>query len=191
MAKRILILTLPLFVLLIAPGCAPKTKFLKTEMDRLFEKGFVGLDIPEINRIKGEGKNKDYPHTTLDEVWNSVIVVLMQEGFIARLSKDSGIIAVIPPRQNRIERKGRIVNYYTTGGPPLFEPLVILVKKQDHSIRVYLKCIENLNRNVDNPHEKIGFTADEGKIAEIFFGTLTTQIYSSQKWQYLYKGSGN
>lgn len=189
MIKKILILNTFLFILIILFGCVPQPKFIKTEMDQLFEKDFVGLDIPEINKIKVEGKNKDYPYTNFDEVWDSVIIILMQEGFIVHLSKDSGIIAVVPPQQIKVAPKG--FYYYTTGQSPLFEAIALLIEKREEVTTVYLKCMEDLNRKVNKPEEKVGFTADEEKIAEIFFGKLATQIYSSQKWKYLYKQSKN
>ncbi len=116
-------------------------------------------------------------------------------GYGFHSSKESGIIVVIPPQriyQKSIPRgaeKG--FYYYSTGQPPFFEPIAILVENEDDSIKVYLKFIENLNRKVDNPQEKVGYTADEGTIAEIFFEKLATQLYAAQKWKYLYKGSKN
>ncbi len=187
MAKKIIVLSVLLFLLFPFGGCRPK--IVRTELDRLYEKGFAGLDIPEVEKIRAEGKNKSFDYATFDEVWDSAVIVLMQVGFIVRTSKDTGIIVVVPPQRIKTEKHTwGATNYYNVGLLPLLDPVALFVEEGER-ITVYFRFIENLNRRVDKPEEKVGFAADEKMIAEAFWEMLAVQVYAGQKWKYLYKES--
>lgn len=150
-------------------GCAPKKEIVRTELDQLFEKNFEDFVTPDINKIKLEGKSKSFPYVTFDEVWHSAIIVLMQHGIIARAFKDTGVIVTI-----------------TT------PPLVLFIEKGE-VVTGYLHIMDYLYKRIDEP-EKVALRFSIQKKEEIcdsFFDRLSTQIYSSQKWKYLYKGALN
>lgn len=181
MTVKKLVLTIFLFILLTGLfGCGPK--FIKTEMDNLFENNFSNLDIPEIDTIQTDGKSKQYPYATFDEVWESSIVVFMQQGFIVRSLKDSGFLVVIPPQQQQY--KGR--KFFYTGPPPL-----VIYVEEGEAVTVYLDAIKNLYRRIDKPEKNLAeFTPEDmNSIAETFFGQLATQLYAGQKWGYLHRGT--
>lgn len=143
-------------------GCGPKTVNTKTEICRLFETDFGGFTVPEIDKIK-QGEGKSFPYTEFDEVWDSAIIVLMQQGIVLRSSKDSGIIVAI----------GSL-------------PLSIFVERGER-VHVYINVMEDLYKRLDDP-EKIAleFSPDRlDKIYTNFFAKLATQVYAGKKWKYL------
>jgi len=154
-----------LFILFFVPsmffGCAPKV--VTTELDQLFEKDFEGFEVPEISKIKEWGGSKDYPYVTFDDVWESTIIVLMQQGTIVRSSKNTGVIVTI-----------------TT------PPLAVFVEGGE-VIKVYLHWMENLYKRLDKPEMvtvKFEAAAME-KRNKTFFDKLSTQLYSNEKWKWL------
>jgi len=186
MAKKILF-TVVLSTLLFSYGCGPK--FVKTKLDKVYEKGFSNLQVPGIEKIKTEGISKEYPYATFDEVWDASIIVLMQLGFIARLSKEAGMIVVVPPQQTKREKDLLgVFHYCSIGHPPLFNPVALIIEEKTN-IKVYFKFTENLNRKADNPEDKVEVPLDENRVAEAFFAMLTNQLYADKKWRYLFKES--
>lgn len=143
-------------------GCA--TPVVKTELDQLYEKNFEGFEISKIS-VKNEGISKSFPYITFDEVWDAVILVLMQHGVIAHAAKDNGVVAVI-----------------TT------PPMVVFVEKGD-TVTVYLRWMDKLYRRLDKPAlATVKFDSYiKRKFADNVFDTLSTQIYAKGKWKYLYK----
>lgn len=93
-------------------GCSSKSTIIKSELDKLFEKNFEGLEIPDVDWIK-EGELRNYPYKTLDEVWSAAIIEIIQQGIIVHALKDKGIIVVVrePPFALFIEQKEN-VNVY-------------------------------------------------------------------------------
>ncbi|OQX52255.1 MAG: hypothetical protein B5M53_09070 [Candidatus Cloacimonas sp. 4484_209] len=169
MLRKILMLVLPFFALFVFSGCASKPEVIKTRLDQFFERDFKGFEVPEINKIKLAGKGKSFPYATFDEVWHSAIIVLMQQGIVVRLSKESGVIITVttPPLALFVERGGVVT--------------------------VYLHIMDDLYKRVDTP-EKVARRFPIQRKEEIldgFFGMLSTQIYSGKKWKYLYKGPPN
>jgi len=161
MLKNAKILFILFFVFPVFIGCG--TKVIKTELDQLFEKDFEGLTIPEINKIKEEGMNKSFPYASFDKVWDSAITILIQEGIVVRVSKDTGtIITITNP------------------------PLAVCVDRGD-VVNVYLDYMYNLYKEAGNPKA----VASEGtqdlkeKRAKSFFDKLATQLYAEEKWKYL------
>ena len=149
-------------VLHIFSGCA--TPVVKSELDQLYEKNFEGFGMPEITEIRNERISKSFPYTTFDEVWDAVILVLMQHGAIAHAAKDNGVVAVI-----------------TT------PPMVVFVEKGD-TVTVYLRWMDKLYRRLDKPAlATVKFDSYiKRKFADNVFDTLSTQIYAKGKWKYLF-----
>ncbi|MBI4707976.1 MAG: hypothetical protein HY761_08640 [Candidatus Omnitrophica bacterium] len=118
--RRIILLFALGFVGVLFFGCAPTVG--KTELDQHFDNNFEGLIVPDVTEIKSVGKSKSFPYTSFDNVWDSAIKVLMQEGIIVRASKNTGIIVTI--------------------AKPSF---AIFVDRGEEIITVYLKHMENLD----------------------------------------------
>ena len=95
-----------------------------------------------------------------------MIVVLVQHGVILCSSKERGIIVGMEEI-----------------------PLAIHVE-QGEPIHVFINTAKNLYRRVDSPDELVYEPDAEilQKFYEDFLDKLTTQLYSGEKWQYLFKG---
>lgn len=162
MAKTILLVFILFSLLPVFFGCAPKA--VKTELDQLFENDFEGLNVPAVTKIKEDGINKDFPYATFDEVWDSVITVLMQQRIIVRGSKETGTIVTV------------------TG-----TPLVIFVE-QAETVTVHVDCMCNLFKQADDPKAVIPkATLDFKEKTAKFFDKVSTQVYADEKWKYLFK----
>ena len=122
MGRRILLFFALSLMAFIFFGCAPQR--VKTELDQYFDNNFEGLQVPDAAEIKSTGESKTFPHTSFDKVWDSSIIVLMQEGIIVRASKDTGIILTISKSSS-----------------------AIFIDKGAEAITVYLKRIFNLDWN--------------------------------------------
>lgn len=144
-------------------GCSPKV--FKTELDELFENDFEGLNIPENAQIKKEGINKSFPYATFDKVWDSAIIVLMQQRIIVRASKDTGKIV-------------------TVSGTPI----IILVERSE-PVSIYFDCMYYLNKQINNPKAVMPMIEPDfkEKTGKAFFDKVATQVYADEKWKYLYK----
>jgi|SRR3990172_994764 len=143
-------------------GCGPKTVTTTTKMYQLFNTDFRGFAVPEISEIK-QGQGKSFSYAEFDEVWDSAIIVLIQQGILVRSSKNSGTIAAIGtvPLSVVIQR-GRLVN-------------------------VYVKVMDDLYKTLDNP-DKAVWEFDPNQLEAIytdFFSKLATQVYAGKKWRYL------
>jgi hypothetical protein len=76
--KRIWILVVSFLISSLFLGCGSAT--VKT-----------GLKIDKTEEIV---VNKTFPYVTFDEVWDAVILVVMQQGVIVQASKDNAVISV-------------------------------------------------------------------------------------------------
>lgn len=150
---------------LAAFGCA--TTVVTTELDQLYEKNFEGFHFPEASWVK-EGRNKNLPHASFDQVWDSLILVLMQEGTIVRSSKESGKIVAMTSF-----------------------PIAFFVENGEE-VAVYMNWMQHLFKRVDKPDKPIIQLNPSAKdaIANRIFGKLAMQLYSGEKWKWL-KVEGN
>ena len=112
------------FMAILFLGCASKKNIIKTELEQYFDKEFAGLQVPDAGEIRRSGESRSFPYTSFDIVWDSAVIVLMQEGIIARASKDTGIILTISKSSS-----------------------AIFVDKGGEAITVYLKRMHNLDWN--------------------------------------------
>jgi hypothetical protein len=161
MLRKVLILGLLVASLSALVSCASKTA--KTELDLLYESNFEGLSVPTAAEIKRQGEEKQFPHTTLDEVWDSAILVLMQRGVIARSQRDSLVVVSI-------------------AAPP-----AAIFMEEDEGVRVYIYWMQHLYRQVGKPDKMVvEFTPERTQeMTQALFDRLATQVYSGQKWKYL------
>jgi len=135
-----------------------------SELDKLFANDFRDLRIPEVVKIKKMGEKKNFPYVNFNKVWESIILVLMQQGIIVKASKEEGIITAIT-----------------------VPPLTVFIEENNNIVTVYLYWMEELCRRIDKPQEILIKLTPEIKeqMTENFFGQLATQVYASQKWKYL------
>ena len=148
-------------------GCTsnkPKGKIIRTELDVLFAENFYSLKVPDNRWIKERSVSRSFPEATFEQVWDSAIIVFLQKGIVAHADKDKGTIVII----------------YAL-------PFMIFVEKND-IINVYLKWMDYLYRGYDEPEIlTIKFKRYKKKaMAKDFLDQLATQIYSQEKWKYLY-----
>jgi len=150
-------------------GCAG-TVAEKTKLDKLFETDFAGFNLPDAAWIK-QGKNKEFPYTTFDRVWDSAMLVFMQQGIMVRASKEQGVIAAI-----------------TQG------PLAVYIEKGE-VVNVYLNCMDDLYRNAEKSNklnkQKSTGCPDILNNSARYFDKLSTQVYEKEKCKYLDKESRN
>lgn len=176
MLKKMMLPFTLFFILFVFFGCAPKVKVaVKTELDQLFENNFEGLNVLEVTDIKAEGVSRSFPYATYDQVWDSIITILMQQEIIVRMSKDKGTIVVVRS----------------------YPPLAIFVDRSE-PISVYLGRMWNLYNVVGDPKAVSPLAAIKNmvmaQIKEIqgrFFDKLAAQVYADEKWKYLYKSEKN
>ena len=118
--------------------------------------------------ISAEDTSKSYPYATFDEVWDSAIIVLMQQDIIVHSSKDSGVIATV-----------------------MRPPVVVLLEEGKDTIVVYLYWMDYVYKSLDEPQKMtVAFEEYELKKKSYdLFDKLSTQIYAGKKWKYLYKGT--
>ena len=125
--------------------------------------------MPSSYAIKTYGDQRAFPQTTFDEVWDASLAVSIQQGIVARASKNSGTIAVVPNVQT--------------------PPFIVLVEESNPTT-AYLYWMEYLHRRVDDSSKVDGtILADttKSKIAEKYFDKVATQVYAESKWKYLNK----
>lgn len=136
---------------------------IKTETERLFDKYIEGILSPVPTKIRELGGKMEIPHTSFDVVWDSAIIVLMQQGIIFHSSKDTGIIVTTekPLLVVRVE-KGNIITAYA---------LRYSYGKNDEG------------KEVPVPQNKPAYE----DLYKTFFHKLSTQVYAGEKWEYLYK----
>lgn len=105
MSKRISLSIISIFYLVFFFACAQKPVVIKSELDKLYEKNFEGLEIPDTDWIK-EGESRSFPYKTFDEIWDASISELMQQGIIAHALKEKGVIVIVrePPFALYIEK---------------------------------------------------------------------------------------
>jgi len=165
MRKTVVMLVLSPIVL---AGCGPKVIKTKTAVYQLFEKDFQGFALPEIDEIKEGAGRGTFRYTEFDQVWDSAIIVLMQQGVVLKASKEAGIIVGMGEW-----------------------PLGILVERSD-PVNVHIRLITNLYKRLDDP-KKTAFDFQPDNLAKIhrsFYDKLATQVYAGQKWKYLSAGAG-
>jgi len=116
MIKNLVIMLLAFPILC---ACGPKIINTSTEISVLTMSDFKGLKLPEIYEVKLEGKSEVFPSSTFDDVWDSSIKVLIQQGIILQVSKNTGLIvtATNPPSVVFIERdEERVLNLIVMDG---------------------------------------------------------------------------
>jgi hypothetical protein len=155
-------LAIMLIIIILLSGCAHPV--IKSQLDQLYEKNFEGLEVPDASKIKAEGKGQNFPYASYDDVWDSTIMVLIQNGSIVKSSKDSGIIVSvgsIPPYAFFVE-KGESPNIYIYGMWDVYKrvdnPKLFTVQRVDKSVEV---------------------------TAKLYFDRISTQLYSGEKWKWL------
>jgi hypothetical protein len=143
-------------------GCEPKMIRTETQMHQLFTNDFRGFPVPSNNEMK-KGISKTFPYTTYEEVWNSTVIVLMQECLIPYSSKEFGNIIGLtrPPMAIHIE--------YTN----------------DKKVIVYIYWMSDLYEGIDERKELLVKFSELTNKGNDFFDKLSTQLYSSKKWKYL------
>ncbi len=105
----------------------------------------------------------------LDNVFCFYFVIMpdfveLARKIVVRVSKDTGIIAVVSGT-----------------------PFVVFVERGE-PVNVYVDCMFNLYRQVNNPSVSVLKAAPDlkEKTAKAFFDKLATQVYADEKWKYLY-----
>ncbi len=142
-------------------SCASKVS--RTELDLLFDHDFTGLIVPGTADIKAKGEQKNFPYTTINQVWDSAILVLMQEGILVRCLEDSNVIVTIET-------------------PPF-----AIFMEDSAGVNIYIYCMDDLYKRKDKPEkvEAVYNSSSKQKLATTFFEKLATQLYSGEKWKYL------
>jgi len=149
-------------------SCGTKIVRTETEMYHLFEKDFKEFHLPDVVKAKPNWGTKTLPYVTFDEVWDSVLILSTQDGFIIGSSKETGVVVGVH-----------------------YVPFIIFVEKGE-PVKVYIDVMEDLYRRLDDP-KKIAVLF-KPSILHLAFGDflekLATQVYSDLKWKYLYEDKG-
>lgn len=174
--KKIILFLVSFFALTVLAGCASIKPQIKTELDLLFEKNFTALDTPSVSKIKEYASVKSYPHATFDQVWDAAIIMLIQQGVMARSSKDSGIIIAItqPPSAWFID-KSVTINVYVAWLGDFYTKKLYKLTNEDYMYMAQHGSFDKMPM----------MRRIKGK--EQLLDKLSTQIYAGQKWKYIYK----
>jgi len=107
MGSRTLLFTS--FIVIATVFCACGHQSTMTQLDRHFEEHFHAYKWFDTHWAKA-GKNREFPYLTYDQVWNSIILVLMQKGIIVRASKELGKIVTIsrPPIAIYVDKSAEV-----------------------------------------------------------------------------------
>jgi len=181
-------------------GCIPKMDEstwigAETGVHQLFVKDCQGLVVPDVATIKSANVSRSYPYATFDQVWDAAVIVLMQESIIVRAerSQQSGLLAMFtgPPFVSTTVRMPNIglqkfVQNVTYARPQL----VALLEGGTEDVTVYLYWMQGLYENQTGPKMMVvEFPKDRlENESKVLFDKLATQIYTRQKWKYLYAG---
>lgn len=192
-----LLSTLPL-------GCMPKINEstwmgAETGVHQLFAKDCEGFAVPDAATIKSANVSRNYPHVTFERVWDAAVILLIQESIVvhAERSQKSGLLATLtgPAFISATVDMPNIglqewVQNVTYSRPPL---VVLLEEEDTEGVSVYLYWMQNLYDSVNEPKIRlVEFPQDlvEQESKELF-DKLSTQVYVSEKWKYLYSDKGN
>ena len=199
--KRIapILMLLPALLL----GCMPKIDesnwvAAETGVHQLYAKDCKGFVVPDAAAIKSANVSIRYSQAMLDQVWDAAVILLMQESIIIHAEKTqrSGLLATFtgPLFLNTTVNMPNIglqkwVQNVTYARPPL---VVLLEEEGTERVSVYLYWMQNLYDNVNEPKIRlVEFPQDlverEGKE---LFDKLSTQVYATEKWKYLYSDKG-
>ena len=169
MKRKIKVLSTFLLVsLFFYSGCAtvspPRIMLLKHA-----ESSFKDYQFPSVEEIKNNSiASRQFSYTNYEDVWKALIKTLMQEGTLICLSRDKGIILVV-------------IRYVY--------PFVFLAEELNpQTVKVYCALERNLLKKISNPRQE-GITLsekDQKEITKQLFYSISNQIYSSQKWNYLF-----
>ena len=131
-------------VLLLASGCA--VKLPRTTLDGYYRNSFVGFPPPDIDAARA-GARQDFPYATVDEVWEAIALIAIQQGEIVHASKAQGVLTlnagfpfaiIIEPGSDFAGAPaGTIVS--ESGGP-----MTILVESRDGTASVSVDWLEEL-----------------------------------------------
>jgi hypothetical protein len=81
-----------------------------TQLEDHYMSSFLLLKTPKVSEIKAKGKNLPILQAPMDEVWQSMVMVLMQTAPIVRVSKQNGLL-VAPPFVLYAENQGGVKLY--------------------------------------------------------------------------------
>lgn len=151
-----------LCLILTSFGCPPAP--IKSKLDELFDKNFEGLDTPEITWIK-KGVSRSFPYRTYEQVWDALVLVMIQQGIVVRVSKEEGTMLVVSSL-----------------------PIAVFVERGE-TITVYINWITDLYKSVKKPDEvAVSVELEEAqKITDSYFDKIATQLYSNERWKWLRK----
>lgn len=145
--------------------------YSKPTVDDFLKKDIVNIKLLNIDLIKKEGYKKDYKYKTLNEVYHAIVLVAMQLGFIMEAEKsDTHTAITVIPNQTLIDK--RKPEY--TG----LNPFCILTLQESDDIMLYIYMYP------DYFHK---FEDDIDDIYEYIHGTIAIQLYSTEKWKYIYE----
>lgn len=186
MARNACTLILCLVVAWGLGACGAKKIDYKTDLDRLIDSDFVGLETPTPDKVRRGGVSRAYRQTDFGAVWTDCLLLLMQRGVIARASKEMGVIVSLraPPPVKGPKEANHIKHWINVGFP-----MVLLVEDPGlGAIVVHANWLEEPFARQDKPAvQAIGIKRSaKERLAGRFFDTLAVQVYAAQKWRYLF-----
>lgn len=140
-------------------SCATPKAESKADLDKFIERKIQNTEIPNVEKLKEVALSEKYSYISYDQLWDSIIKIMIQNGLIVNSSKNKGLIIAFSDMQPAEPGQIRPKKY-------LAGTVYIYVERGDPII-VFLKA--------DKP------------ISKTFFDQLTTQVYSEKKWNYLFK----
>jgi hypothetical protein len=146
-------------------GC-PSKAILVSQLEAHYADRFSSLNMLKISEIKQKGINRSLKGSSIDKVWESMIIVIMQIAPIVKESKEDGFL-IAPP--------------------------YVLYLENQESIVLYVYFIDEMYKRADMPSEDAVKVEIDGKkrYLETTMGQIVTQLQADEKlqpgkpWSYL------
>ncbi len=136
-----------LLILCTAPFASAddKTKTQAANVSAYFEKMLSSVSALTPDKIRKTGLKRSYPNADYEQVWDSLVKVVIQNGIIVHADKKIGLITAV----SDLVTRGPVESQLETMGEasPLCNTIHILADRVDgNTTTIYLKAERPLNR---------------------------------------------
>jgi hypothetical protein len=146
-----------------ALGADKKQGIPDQDLTKLFESRLERIRVPAAEFLRERGQVHAYPGVTKEQVWNSLIKVLIQNGIIVHSDRAAGVMVAVTHLVTR--GPGQESAPLAGDATPLCNTLDLLVAEEAGGARVYLKADKPVNR--------------------VLFEKLSVQLEAGARWPYL------
>jgi len=154
----------------------------RLRQDELFDNGFQGLELPKPDELRVSGHRHVYANLEFDEVWSGALRMLMQQGVLAHVSRDVGMIVCISPLP---KVKGRATDTKPRTFLKSGAPSVVLIRPAaSGGTKIVVDWLSDLYRRVDRPEVFAIAITEEARrsLAQEFILALEREAGAPGRW---------